>query len=199
MPPVYEASMQLLEKYGRKRISFSEWRSHTKASAGESFLSLGISVEEAQIDADFATLYREIVVREVNPIRPVMYSDVPFVLRTLADKKLPVAIISSHPRDCLEQELKEYSIRHFFDEISGDPFPKTARLQRMCERRNLSPSDVFFVEDTSYGLQSGHAAGVQCFGVTTGYRTRERLLAAGCAIAVLDSLRELLEYVDSEI
>ncbi len=51
------------------------------------------------------------------------------------------------------------------------------------------------MEDTIYGLRSGHQAGVHCFGITTGYHSRERLEGEGTAVEVVDSLTELLEHV----
>ena len=195
-PPVYEANMLLLEKYDVARITFEEWLRASKASVGDLVLSFGVNVPKEDIYREYERVYTEIVTRTDNPIRPNMYSDVPDVLRILREeKKLKLAIVSSHPRSNLIRELGEYGILGFFDEISGDPMPKTERLKLICDEFQIPTSESFFVEDTVYGLRSGHQARVHCFGVTTGYHSRDRLEAEGTAVAVVDSLRELLEHL----
>ena len=113
----------------------------------------------------------------------------------LKEKGLKTAIVSSHPRANLNDELRRYGIFQLFDEISGDPSPKTQRLLQICQRFSVAPENTFFVEDTTYGLKSGKDAGLVCFGITTGYHTREKLEAEGNAVAVVDSLTQLLELV----
>jgi phosphoglycolate phosphatase-like HAD superfamily hydrolase len=194
--PVYEANMVLLGKNGVDRITFAEWLVSSKASAGDFIRSFGVDVLKDELDGEYEKIYTEIVTRKDNPIRPEMYSGVPSVLRRLQDNRgLKLAIVSSHPKSNLIIELGEYGILGFFDEISGDPMPKEKRLGLICDAFCISPMNSFFVEDTIYGLRSGNNAGVNCFGVTTGYHSREKLEAEGTAIAVIDSLDELFDYV----
>jgi phosphoglycolate phosphatase len=193
--PVYEANMILLDKYNIDRITFQEWLDGSKASAGDLVLSLGADVSKEEIDAQYANTYNEIVTGE-NPIRPTMYPGVPQFLGFLKHHKdFNLAIVSSHPKANLERELEEYGNLGFMDEISGDPMPKTERLQAICKQFSVNPEESFFVEDTIYGLRSGHQAGVHCFGVTTGYHSRERLEAEGTAVKVVDSLGEIMDCV----
>ncbi|PIN76584.1 hypothetical protein COV17_01905 [Candidatus Woesearchaeota archaeon CG10_big_fil_rev_8_21_14_0_10_36_11] len=124
-----------------------------------------------------------------------MYHDVPNILKALRERDIRLAIVSSHPQSNLVRELDEYGIVNLFDEVSGDPTPKTERLQMICAKFQVPTEESFFVEDTVYGLRSGHRAGVHCFGVTTGYHSRERLEAEGTAVKVIDSLSEILELV----
>jgi phosphoglycolate phosphatase len=194
--PVYEANRLLLERYGLPQISFAEWLKASKASAGEFLHSLGATAPLDQINQEYKVIYTELGNREPDPIKPTMYPNAPQVLETLKkEKKMKLAIVSSHPRTNLISELEEYGIAQFFDEISGDPSPKTQRIISICSLFEISPSQTIFVEDTVYGLESGRKAGVNCFGITTGYHSRERLEAEGTAVAVIDSLTELLRYL----
>jgi phosphoglycolate phosphatase len=193
--PVYEANMILLERYGHERISFEDWLEASKASVGELVHNFGIDVVKEVIDAEYQRVYNNIVTRETDPIRPTMYDDVPDVLQALAERRIPRAIISSHPYENLLRELREYGISGFFNEVSGNPSPKVGRLKDMCEQFGVSPKQTVFVEDTIYGLRHGKEAGVRCIGVTTGYHSRKRLEAEGTAIAVVDSLTEILDHI----
>ncbi|PIN76587.1 hypothetical protein COV17_01920 [Candidatus Woesearchaeota archaeon CG10_big_fil_rev_8_21_14_0_10_36_11] len=60
-PPVYEANMFLLEKYGLARISFEDWLKASKASAGDLVLSFGVDVPKEEIDMEYERVYTEIV------------------------------------------------------------------------------------------------------------------------------------------
>lgn len=194
--PVYEANMRLLEKYDLGRIAFEEWLKLSKASVGDLLTSLGAKVPKEEISKEYERIYTEITTRKTNPVKPKLYSDVPYVLRILREKKnLKLAIVSTHPKSNLIKELNENNIAGFFDEVSGDPSPKTERLQTICQRFGISTKESIFVEDTVFGLRSGYKAGVICFAVTTGYHSRERLEAEEKAIAVIDSLTEILDYL----
>ena len=190
-PPVYEANMILLERFGLPRMSFIDWLLASKASAGELVLSQGSTAPKAEIDDQYAQLYTEIV---EGGLPPTMYSDAPKVLAELASM-FKLAIVSSHPRPNLMRELEEYDLLPHFDTVSGDPSPKAARLGAICAQYGIEPGQAFFVEDTVYGLRSGHKAGVHCLGITTGYHSRERLEDEKIAVAVVDSLTELLQRV----
>lgn len=156
---------------------------------------MGVEVSKSEVDAEYAGVYNKIVTRDVDPIRPEMYKGVPDVLRGLKDKRIRLAIVSSHPRSNLVGELGRYGILDLFNEVFGDPMPKADRLKMVCDDFCINGEDAFFVEDSVYGLRSGHEAGVNCFGVTTGYHSRERLEAEGTAVAVIDSLDGLFDYV----
>lgn len=194
-PPVYAANMILFERYSLDKITFEEWQRAAKASASDLLLSFGAQATKEQLDQEYAHTFQEIVSREIDPVRPIMYPDVPEVLEILKKQGLPLAIVSSHPKENLIKELTDYGIIQFLDEISGDPSPKTERLKDICAQFGVLPQESFFVEDTIYGLRSGHQARINCFGITTGYHSREMLEAEGTAVAVVDSLTELLKRV----
>ena len=123
-----------------------------------------------------------------------MYPDAPEVLSTLKDRNFKIAVVSSHPEKSLIKELRRYELTQYFDLVSGDPSPKNKRLKDVCNSLQVPRGESFFVEDTIYGLRSGKDAGIDCFGITTGYHSRERLEAEGTAIAVIGSLTELLNF-----
>jgi len=127
-PPVYEANMVLLERFGLSRISFEDWLLASKASAGDWLLSHGVTVPKAEVNAQYAQVYMEIV---EGGLPPTMYSDAPQVLAELASR-FTLAIVSSHPRTNLMRELEGYGLLPHFDTVSGDPSPKAARLGAIC-------------------------------------------------------------------
>jgi phosphoglycolate phosphatase len=193
-PPVYEANMVLLQRRGTNRITFEDWLRASKASAADLVESFGHRIDRASVSSEYAEVYSDIV---VGGLAPTMYVDVPEVLDQLKENSIRLGIVSSHPTQNLITELGGYGIRDLFDDISGadgDPVPKNKRLVQMCGGFSFRPDQAVFVEDTIYGLQHGKDAGVHTIGVTTGYHNRERLEAEK-PYAVLDSLKEILDYI----
>lgn len=193
--PVYEADTLILARYGLTPSPFEEWLTMTNASAGEALTSRGIAVSKKELDELHAQFYREVTTREANPVRPVMYPDAPEVLAALKAEGLKLAVVSSHPEASLQQELADYGILGNFDIVSGDPSPKARRLVDVCWDLQIPVGEALFVEDTIHGLRAGYLAGVDCFGITTGYHSRQRLEAERKAVRVVDSLTELLQFV----
>jgi phosphoglycolate phosphatase len=176
-------------------MSFSDWLLASKASAGDFVLSLGVQASKDDVNRRYEQVYNELVTRSVSPIRPTVYPAAAQALDLLKQKNLRLAVVSSHPQANLFRELAEYQLADFFDVILGDPLPKTKRICDICLGLGIPPKEAFFVEDTVYGLRSGHGAGVHCFGVTTGYHSRSRLEAERTAVAVIDSLTELPTFI----
>ena len=195
--PVHESNVCLLERYcpGKKNPSFEEWLKMSHASAGEFILSQGGTAPIEEINEEYRRVYQEINNREENPIIPVVYEDAHRALFALKRKGLQLAIVSSHPQDSLMDELNRYGLLPLFDLVSGDPSPKDTRLIKICDSLSRPKEEAFFVEDTIYGLRSGHKARVDCFGITTGYHSRERLEGEGTAIKVVGSLTELVQLI----
>lgn len=187
----------LLERYGRSRISFEEWHRLSKASAGEFIISSGVDVDKEAIDKEYEEVYTWLVTRSNDPIRPSMYEAAPSALGRLRNEKnIRLAIVSSHPRANLVRELSDYGILELFDHVSGDPMPKKERLVSLCSSFGCISSGAFFVEDTIYGLRAGYQAGVHCFGITTGYHSRQMLESEGTAYKVVDSLSEIIPLIN---
>lgn len=193
--PVYEANQQILIMHGLRSMRFDDWLVSTHASAGEALKSKGVHLSKEEIDELYAKVYKEVTTREQDPVKPVMYPDASEVLAALNGRGLKLAVVSSHPEGSLVEELNNYGIACHFNTISGNPSPKSKRLVDVCHELNVPVSQAFFVEDTIYGLKAGYRAGVDSFGITTGYHSRERLEAEGTALKVVDSLTELLKFV----
>ncbi len=194
--PVHASNVVLLERYcpGVKNPSFDDWLKMSHASAGEFIQSQGGKAPLEEINREYENVYRAITSRADSPILPTMYPQVPGVLDQLRIRGMKTAIVSSHPKSSLFEELERYGIKDKFDLISGDPAPKDGRLIEICDSLKVGVKDAFFVEDTIYGLQAAERIGMDGFGVTTGYHSRDRLEAEK-QVKVVDSLTELLLVV----
>lgn len=74
------------------------------------------------------------------------------------------------------------------------PKPDPEAVSRAAAILETPPEAVYFVGDTHYDIEAGHAAGVRCLAVTTGYASRAELEALGPE-AVYDSLDEAAAHI----
>jgi sugar-phosphatase len=80
------------------------------------------------------------------------------------------------------------------------PAPYLLAFERLRQQagRSLQPNRCVAVEDSRWGLESAHAAGLRCVGVTTSYPARElagaELIVAGLSELTLPALDRLCEY-----
>jgi phosphoglycolate phosphatase len=172
--PVYEANMRLYEDHGLKRISFDEWLSQTKLSAGEIFDGKSIKVDREKVFDEYKQALAQV---KSEGIHPTIYNNAKNTLKELVGMGKKLAIVSSHPRQALEEEARLYSVEKYFDLFVGDSKEKTGTLLEMCKKLNIapSPSTVAYTGDTIYDIRAAKGAGVYSIAVTGGYHSRERL------------------------
>lgn len=196
--PVYEANMRLLESYGMSRVSFEEWLQNTKARASDYLISQG--VVEPKGPGYLEKLYKQ-TLDEVYRygIQPRLYPGVLETLQQLHSRRIPVAIVSTHPQENLIEEARRYNLLPFLDNrlIFGGSKDKTQSLLSVCQILNAEPGTVLFVGDTIYDIEAGKRAGVRTAGITTGYHTREMLEGAG-PNHILNSFSEVLSLFGLE-
>jgi phosphoglycolate phosphatase len=89
--------------------------------------------------------------------------------------------------------------RHFVTVQTADDNPSKpdpSMILRAMAQTGADPSSTLMIGDTSYDMEMACSAGVGAIGVTWGYHTAERLLAAG-AHAVVGTSEALLDAIDA--
>ena len=105
------------------------------------------------MNADCRVYYPDILRKEVRPL-----------LHELKQMGLQVALASSSSRECIEQVLAQCEIRELFDCIvSGHEFtrskPDPEIYRFTMDKLRRKPEECLIVEDSTYGVQAGTAAG----------------------------------------
>ena len=170
--PVYESNIRILEKYGKKKFSFEEWRSKSTASVVEIMQNEGIE-EEPEIIRKLYHKFLNMVIEE--GIRPFIYPDAKDVLGFLNSDGRILTVLSTHPRENLVREAESYDVAGFFDLIQGEAKDKAPALEEMCAKFGIQQSATLFTGDTIYDIRAAKKARVVSAAVCTGYHTRERL------------------------
>lgn len=96
------------------------------------------------------------------------------LLKRLAHKKLPMALVSSSPRVWIESTLKKHELKDFFRSIiSGDEVQKSKPdpeiFLKMAQQLNILPKACLVIEDSENGIQAGKKAGMSVWGFRNGF------------------------------
>jgi HAD superfamily hydrolase (TIGR01509 family) len=116
------------------------------------------------------------------------------VVEALNAIDLPTCVASSGRRESIEQKLRLTGLWDRFagrifsaDDVEhGKPAPDLFLLA--AEQLGADPAACAVVEDSPFGIQAAHAAGMRAFGYAGGIMAAERLSAAD---VVFDDMREL--------
>ena len=120
---------------------------------------------------------------------------------------MPIAIASGALRHEIDEIVQGAGLAALFDTIvaSGDtpeskpsPAPYRLAFERLRDRSGLplDPARCVAIEDSRWGLESAHGAGLRCVGVTNTYSADElraaELVVSGLDALTLDMLDELV-------
>jgi len=111
--------------------------------------------------------------------RPVLFSGVEEVLRSLAEEGWLLAVATGKSRRGLDYALEQSGLRELFhstrtaDEAFSKPHPQM--LLDILEDLGATPGEAVMIGDTTFDLEMARNAGTAAIGVCTGSHCREEL------------------------
>ena len=128
------------------------------------------------------------------------YEGIPELLDALADRGLPVAILSNKPDEftklCAGAYLNRWTWSAVVGQREGVPRkPDPTSALAIAEGLGIAPSDFLYVGDSSVDMRTALASGMRPIGVSWGFRSVEELRSTG-AEAIIDHPSELLGLLD---
>jgi phosphoglycolate phosphatase len=196
LKPVYLANNEVLKSYGKPMLAFKDWLGTCCGSASEFARRQGVEDLPENIQARFKKNFMHIVGTGIAEPEP--YSFTPSVLASLDAMGIVMTIISSHPQEPLELEVKKYGVSHHFTRIVGSIFDKSVTIKELCEELDLEPSQTFYVGDTIHDMKAANRANVLSVAVCGGYHPRE-LLERENPTYVLEDASTLPDLVQKHI
>lgn len=152
-----------------------------------------------------------VVARKGAVLQELLTADVVFpgaaTFIRAAAAEVPLAIASGALRHEILMILDAAGLAGFFPVIvaSGDtpeckpsPAPYVLAFERLCRHagRDLDPRRSVAIEDSRWGLESAHGAGLRCVGVTTSYAADElpgaELVVGGLQDLTIPALNRLV-------
>lgn len=115
------------------------------------------------------------------------------LLRFLRKFSLPIGLGTSADGWFVDEVMKKFDIRRFFDVIvdsngvkKGKPHPEV--YLKVAERLTISPENCLILEDAVNGVIAAKSAGMMCFAVPNPYTPRKNYQKAD---QILESLEEV--------
>jgi phosphoglycolate phosphatase len=157
---------------------------------------------DAMLVGKLATeLRREYESDPVAKTRP--YDGVPQLLDSLAERRVPVAILSNKADALVRRIVDELLGDHRFrvvqglrDDVPAKPDPTSALA--IASALGCAPAGVLYLGDSDVDMQTAANAKMIPVGAGWGFRGAEELRAAGAAV-VLDHPGELLHLIDEGV
>ena len=154
-------------------------------------------------DAEKATAFYRERFSDVGKFENEIYPGIPELLRDLKKKGRTVAIASSKPTVFVEDILKHFEIREYFDVVVGSELDGTRdkkedviaeAIKQMFGDGEPDYDDIVMVGDRKYDIEAALNAGVLNIGVTYGYGSRAELEEAGAdkIVNTVEGLRRTL-------
>jgi len=105
-------------------------------------------------------------------------------------------VLSATRRDMLEEQIAQFSIRHYFETVLGlgDIYAgsKEDIGRQYLQTCGIAPQETLVIGDTLHDADVARAIGANCVLVSRGHQSREMLLTAG--VPVVHTLREAAAY-----
>jgi len=111
----------------------------------------------------------------------VPLGDLEYILHSLKNKKIKVAVCTADSRKETESNLRDLRIIHLIDytlcgdDIDARPKPDPLNIIHVCNSLNVSPEHTVMVGDTIGDLKMGRDAGVTTVGVLSGVGSYQTL------------------------
>ncbi len=152
---------------------------------------------DADIDRSLAAFRTEY--RQTWNVRTGPYAGVTDMLTALAEKRIPLAVLTNKPQDFAEHCVQEYFTSGVFTEVRGQqeavPMkPDPAGAYAVARNLGLPPQTCLYLGDSDVDMLTAVNAGMFPVGAAWGFRTEAELEQAGAA-SIIKHPRKLLDLV----
>lgn len=130
-----------------------------------------------------------------------LYEGVPEMLRALAQRSVPVAILSNKPQEFVDQCVAYYLAEFSFQQVLGldgvrprKPDPTSAL--EIARTMRIDPGRWLFLGDTSIDMETACRASMFPVGASWGFREIQELREAGAEV-MIDHPTDLINVLES--
>lgn len=123
--------------------------------------------------------------------KTVPYPGIPELIRTLSANGICLAVDSNKRDDYTNNLIRKWfpsiSFTGVYGEREKEGIPKKphpAAALALASQMGLAPEEVLFIGDSRPDMETGRNAGMDCAGVTWGFRDAEELIANGAAYLI---------------
>lgn len=173
-------------------ISIETHREFLQFPLEQYYIRLGVDLKQkpfSEINREFHAQYKtQSLGCSLHPLAYQLLSD-------LKNAGITQSILSAHHQTGLDEQVDHFTVRHFFDCVSGlASSPGTSKIHNghlLMQRLTIPKNQVLMVGDTSHDYEVAIALGIDCVLIAHGHQHRDILEKLDAHLTVLDSLHEL--------
>ena len=138
----------------------------------ESLAKRGVDLKKfMEISGD---LLVQIDYKEMQPVTAMIA-----VVAQLQKNNILLVISSNHSKT-IQIALEQFKFNGYFQEVLGSDFllSKKDKMSYAIKKYQIAPEDIYYIGDTTGDIHEGRAAGVRTVGVTWGWHSKEKMVAA---------------------
>lgn len=192
-PGIVASVNYALSALGFSDSSTEEIRKTVGMSLAESFFVLTGNTDK-EMSSRFSSFFRQ-KADVVMTDNTVLLPETIVVLKSIKDRGIKTAIVTSKFRYRIEEALKKFDIVELVDYVVGfedviEAKPSPEGLIKAIERLSVSKDKVLYIGDSTIDARTAANALVDFAAVTTGTTTRSDFAAYDC-VSVSDNLSEI--------
>lgn len=169
---VYGATMAVFEKMGARRISLEEYRREFELPYMDFYRKYIPNADKETQDR----LYLD-AIRSAGEPKP--FPGARETLEALHAVGCRMALLSSHPQEKIDKEVRDYGFSGFFVQVDGGVYDKRDAINGIMLRCGFDRKETAYVGDMTHDVEAGKKAGITTVAVTWGYQPREKLAGSG--------------------
>lgn len=188
----YEATMRLLERYGKPRVKFENFLEKARNSPHLFLQSQGVSQYEPQINHLYSSFYTDAI---KDRIRPFLYPDAIPVLQHLTQRGINIILLGNNLPQELQQEAASWGVLDYAAALKEYTNHQDRDLVWLCSTAGKKPYNALLVGVLDNDVKVAQSAGIHSAAVAGLYHKEETLKAAKPEF-LLHSLRDLTLFVE---
>lgn len=163
--PVYYERLHEFFKYNNIHPETEELNKIVGSSSVDTWDAIqriwGKELDKNQYEAAYDEFYKDMPI----DFRKIVDQDITFVLDWLTKENYKIALASSSSHSNILEVLEQCNIKHYFHSIlSGEMFkqskPHPEIYLKTAETLEVQPDECLVIEDSTYGIRAGKAAGM---------------------------------------
>ncbi len=166
---IFKVTSSVMRKLGIRKLTASEFREKFDPTYMDMYRSLGVLAGMDEIGRLFSEEFSR------SRQRPKAFPFAKGALSAIKKRKIPCAVLSAHPTEFLEKEIKDYGLERMFSVVVGSASDKAEHIERVIEGLGAPRDEIVYVGDMTHDIETGNSAGVMTAAVLSGYHTREQL------------------------
>ncbi|HVI40143.1 MAG TPA: HAD family hydrolase [Anaerovoracaceae bacterium] len=144
------------------------------------------------------TMFREIYQKNMLH-RTKPYEEIPSMLKRLKEMEMKVGVVSNKPDEATGEMCRMFFNRNV-DAAVGDnqerkKKPEPDNVYEVLKQLGSNRDKTLYVGDSNVDVRTAKNAGLDCVGVTWGYRSRETLIEEG-ADHIIDEPNQLITLIE---